>query len=168
MNMEIVLITGMSGSGKSVALHSLEDAGYYCVDNLPAELLPEFVRLLQNGESAPSKIAVVIDARNLGHMVDRAERAPSDAASLADAIDAKSPYTGGHCERVPQLAILLADRVVMMTNGPRATIGKITQVNLPRPRTRKSLLSHPDYYNYRKEIIDFLEKHELGQMKEAA
>ena len=65
-------------------------------------------------------------------------------------------------------AILLADRVVMRTNGPRATIGKITQVNLPRPRTRKSLLSHPDYYNYRKEIIDFLEKHELGQMKEAA
>jgi hypothetical protein len=37
--MEIVLITGMSGSGKSVALHALEDAGYYCVDNLPPELL---------------------------------------------------------------------------------------------------------------------------------
>ena len=37
--MDIILITGMSGSGKSVALHALEDAGYYCVDNLPPELL---------------------------------------------------------------------------------------------------------------------------------
>lgn len=39
MALELVLITGMSGSGKSVALHALEDAGYYCVDNLPPELL---------------------------------------------------------------------------------------------------------------------------------
>ena len=43
-------------------------------------------------------------------------------------------------------AILLADRVVMMTNGPQATIGRITKVDLPRPRTRKTLLEHPDYY----------------------
>ena len=43
-------------------------------------------------------------------------------------------------------AILLADRVVMMTNGPQATIGKITHVDLPRPRTRKALLEHPDQY----------------------
>jgi UPF0042 nucleotide-binding protein len=43
--LEIVLITGMSGSGKSVALHALEDAGFYCVDNLPPELLLPFVEL---------------------------------------------------------------------------------------------------------------------------
>ena len=65
-------------------------------------------------------------------------------------------------------AILLADRVVMMTNGPQATIGKITQVDLPRPRTRKALLSHPDYYAYREEIIGFLEDYEHGYKKEAA
>ncbi|WP_298260984.1 ABC transporter ATP-binding protein [uncultured Litoreibacter sp.] len=59
-------------------------------------------------------------------------------------------------------AILLADRVVMMTNGPQATIGKITDVNLPRPRTRKALLEHPDYYNYRAEVLDFLEEYEHG------
>ena len=59
-------------------------------------------------------------------------------------------------------AILLADRVVMMTNGPRATIGKITKVNLPRPRTRKALLEHPDYYAYRQEVLDFLEEYEHG------
>lgn len=59
-------------------------------------------------------------------------------------------------------AILLADRVVMMTNGPQATIGKITKVDLPRPRTRKALLEHPDYYNYRQEVLDFLEEYEHG------
>ncbi|MEL7343832.1 MAG: nitrate ABC transporter ATP-binding protein [Pseudomonadota bacterium] len=59
-------------------------------------------------------------------------------------------------------AILLADRVVMMTNGPQATIGKITDVKLPRPRTRKALLEHPDYYNYRQEVLDFLEEYEHG------
>ncbi|MEM6636021.1 MAG: nitrate ABC transporter ATP-binding protein [Pseudomonadota bacterium] len=59
-------------------------------------------------------------------------------------------------------AILLADRVVMMTNGPQATIGKITSVNLPRPRTRKALLEHPDYYAYRQEVLDFLEEYEHG------
>ena len=59
-------------------------------------------------------------------------------------------------------AILLADRVVMMTNGPQATIGKITSVDLPRPRTRKALLEHPDYYTYRQEVLDFLEEYEHG------
>lgn len=59
-------------------------------------------------------------------------------------------------------AILLADRVVMMTNGPQATIGKITDVNLPRPRTRKALLAHPDYYEYRQEVLDFLTEYEHG------
>jgi nitrate/nitrite transport system ATP-binding protein len=65
-------------------------------------------------------------------------------------------------------AILLADRVVMMTNGPRATIGKIMDVNLPRPRTRKALLEHPDYYNYRAELLTFLEEYEHGAHKKEA
>ncbi|MCT4610588.1 MAG: ABC transporter ATP-binding protein [Pelagimonas sp.] len=59
-------------------------------------------------------------------------------------------------------AILLADRVVMMTNGPQATIGKIVDVDLPRPRSRKALLEHPDYYAYRQEVLDFLEEYEHG------
>ncbi|MCY4333140.1 MAG: ABC transporter ATP-binding protein [Litoreibacter sp.] len=59
-------------------------------------------------------------------------------------------------------AILLADRVVMMTNGPQATIGKIVDVDLPRPRSRKALLEHPDYYNYRQDVLDFLEEYEHG------
>ncbi|MCB1339480.1 MAG: ATP-binding cassette domain-containing protein, partial [Pseudooceanicola sp.] len=59
-------------------------------------------------------------------------------------------------------AILLADRVVMMTNGPRATIGRILDVDLPRPRTRKALLEHPDYYLYREQVLNFLEEFEHG------
>ncbi len=53
-------------------------------------------------------------------------------------------------------AILLADRVVMMTNGPHAKIGKIQDIDLPRPRSRKALLAHPDYYKYRESILSFL------------
>jgi nitrate/nitrite transport system ATP-binding protein len=53
-------------------------------------------------------------------------------------------------------AILLADRVVMMTNGPQARIGKIQAIDLPRPRTRKALLEHADYYQYRESILTFL------------
>ncbi|WP_045825104.1 ABC transporter ATP-binding protein [Teredinibacter turnerae] len=59
-------------------------------------------------------------------------------------------------------AILLADRVVMMTNGPNAKVGKIMEVNLPRPRTRKQLLEHPDYYRYREELLSFLAEYEHG------
>jgi nitrate/nitrite transport system ATP-binding protein len=65
-------------------------------------------------------------------------------------------------------AILLADRVVMMTNGPEATIGKITEVKLPRPRTRRSLLDHPDYWHYRAEVLGFLEDYEHGSKKKEA
>ena len=59
-------------------------------------------------------------------------------------------------------AILLADRVVMMTNGPQATIGRIVDVDLPRPRSRKALLEHPDYYLYREQVLSFLEEYEHG------
>ena len=61
-HMELVLITGMSGSGKSVALNALEDAGYYCVDNLPPELLTPFVALEQ--EHGARKVAIAIDVRS--------------------------------------------------------------------------------------------------------
>ena len=61
-------------------------------------------------------------------------------------------------------AILLADRVVMMTNGPGATIGRITRVDLPRPRTRQALLEHPDTEIYRQEVLDFLAEHEHGRI----
>jgi len=65
-------------------------------------------------------------------------------------------------------AILLADRVVMMTNGPNATIGKVLHVDLPRPRDRKALLDHPKFYAYREEVLQFLADYENGVQAHAA
>jgi nitrate/nitrite transport system ATP-binding protein len=53
-------------------------------------------------------------------------------------------------------AVLLSDRIVMMTNGPAATIGEVLRVDLPRPRDRVALAENRDYVQYRKEVIDFL------------
>lgn len=60
--MQLVLITGLSGSGKSVALNALEDAGYYCVDNLPVKLLPELVAFLAH--AGYSRVALSMDVRS--------------------------------------------------------------------------------------------------------
>lgn len=60
----VVIVSGLSGSGKSVALKTFEDLDYYCVDNLPVELLPSFVRSLMRDNTLPQKIAVGIDVRN--------------------------------------------------------------------------------------------------------
>ncbi|HEX6994639.1 MAG TPA: nitrate ABC transporter ATP-binding protein [Gammaproteobacteria bacterium] len=65
-------------------------------------------------------------------------------------------------------AILLADRVVMMTNGPNAKVGKVLEVDLPRPRNRRSLLEHPSYYRYRRELLDFLACCERGRTVDEA
>jgi nitrate/nitrite transport system ATP-binding protein len=65
-------------------------------------------------------------------------------------------------------AILLADRVVMMTNGPNATIGKVLKVDLPRPRDRKALLDHPKFYQYRQEVLHFLAEYDHGPASKAA
>ncbi|MFK7857272.1 MAG: ABC transporter ATP-binding protein [Granulosicoccus sp.] len=59
-------------------------------------------------------------------------------------------------------AILLADRVVMMSNGPEAKVGNIMSVDLPRPRSRDELTAHADYYAYREELLEFLEAYEGG------
>ena len=54
-------------------------------------------------------------------------------------------------------AVFLADRVVMMTSGPRASIGDILEIDFERPRSRKAIIEHIDYYRYRKHLTDFLE-----------
>ncbi|CAO3411272.1 ABC transporter ATP-binding protein [Azospirillum largimobile] len=65
-------------------------------------------------------------------------------------------------------ALLLADRVVMMTNGPNAKIGHVLTVDIPHPRTRQALLEHPRYYEYREELLNFLEGGHAGAPKKAA
>ncbi|MDD2925907.1 RNase adapter RapZ, partial [Rhodoferax sp.] len=65
-DVHIVLITGMSGSGKSVALHALEDLGFYCVDNLPPELLMPLVELERSNHAG--RLAIAMDVRSAGSL----------------------------------------------------------------------------------------------------
>lgn len=60
---QIVIITGMSGAGKTVAVQSFEDLGYFCVDNLPPALIPKFVELIDGSNGKMNKVALVIDLR---------------------------------------------------------------------------------------------------------
>lgn len=60
---KMVIITGMSGAGKTVAIQSLEDLGYFCVDNLPPALLPKFVELMKQSTNPLNKVAIVMDLR---------------------------------------------------------------------------------------------------------
>ena len=63
--MRFVIVTGMSGAGKSTALKMLEDMGYFCVDNLPIPLLPGFVQMLQNTDTEMKKVALGLDMEQL-------------------------------------------------------------------------------------------------------
>lgn len=63
--MKLLIISGRSGSGKSTALNMLEDHGYYCIDNLPASLLPAFVKRISSETLELPQVAVSIDARNI-------------------------------------------------------------------------------------------------------
>ena len=69
--MKLIVISGLSGAGKSIALNVLEDLGYYCVDNLPLGLLEAFASELAAAQPPPERVAAVIDARNLSVTFDR-------------------------------------------------------------------------------------------------
>ena len=69
--MKLIVISGLSGAGKSIALNVLEDLGYYCVDNLPLGLLQAFAAELAATQPTPERVAAVIDARNLSVAFDR-------------------------------------------------------------------------------------------------
>lgn len=90
--MQLVIITGLSGSGKSIALKVLEDSGYYCVDNLPAPLLRETVDFLRNAGS--ERVAISIDVRSgssLLHLPDLLEQMKSsDLETHIVFLDAKA------------------------------------------------------------------------------
>jgi UPF0042 nucleotide-binding protein len=59
--MQLIIVTGLSGSGKSVVLKALEDTGYYCIDNLPATLLPE---IYENLNAVQERVAISTDTRS--------------------------------------------------------------------------------------------------------
>ena len=70
---QLVILTGLSGSGKSTVLKTFEDLGYYCVDNLPVDLIPTFSELYVNGTSEIKRAALLVDAREGGQL----ERLPA-------------------------------------------------------------------------------------------
>lgn len=70
--MKLVIVTGMSGAGKSIALKILEDLGYFCVDNLPIQLMPKFAEILTTPNSELKQVALGIDVRS-GQALDGLE-----------------------------------------------------------------------------------------------
>ena len=110
---EVVLVTGISGSGKSIALHALEDAGFYCVDNLPPELLREFLRL---------------------------ERRRSDERRLAIAVDVRSASSLPHL--LPLLAQLRSEgvpiRSVFIDAGTDSLVRRFSETRRPHPLTYRT------------------------------
>ena len=80
---EVVLVSGISGSGKSVALHALEDAGFFCVDNLPPELLRDFLRLEQDRQDRRLAIAVdVRSAASLPHLLPLIQQLRAEGVAI--------------------------------------------------------------------------------------
>lgn len=69
--MKLVIISGRSGSGKSTALHVLEDLGYYCIDNMPCGLLPALIAEMEHEDVPREKVAISIDARNVPVNLER-------------------------------------------------------------------------------------------------
>ena len=63
-----LVVTGLSGSGKTHAIHALEDLGYFCVDNLPTQLIPTFAELCTRGEAHLERVAIVVDVRERGFL----------------------------------------------------------------------------------------------------
>lgn len=79
--MRFVIVTGMSGGGKATAIHMLEDAGYYCVDNIPVSLIEKFVELITMPDNDISKVVLGIDAR--------AGQAFEEVVGIIDSLKAK-------------------------------------------------------------------------------
>jgi len=79
-NIRVILISGLSGSGKTTAIKALEDIGFYCVDNLPILLLPKFIELFEQSGGKISKVAVVEDIRGEGSY-PTSQQAPNRAGS---------------------------------------------------------------------------------------
>ncbi len=80
---DVVLVTGVSGGGKSIAMHALEDAGFFCVDNLPPELLLDFLKLEQ--QRGKRRVAIAVDVRSAGslpHLLPLVKQLRSEGVAL--------------------------------------------------------------------------------------
>jgi UPF0042 nucleotide-binding protein len=130
-----VLVTGLSGGGKSTALRALEDLGFYCIDNLPAALFPEFARQISDSESKTyARVALGVDARSPGRDL---EEIPAWLAKLCDA--------GLKC----QLLFLTADT--------RTIIKRFSETRRRHPLTGEDR-SLPQAIEREKELLQGLEE----------
>lgn len=138
---EVILITGISGSGKSVALHALEDAGYFCVDNLPPELLRDFIRL-EHGRFT-HRVAAAVDVRT--------------AASLP--------------QLVPLIAELRAEgvriRPIFLDASTDALLRRFSETRRPHPLTALAARSGGDTSRALVEAIE-LERDLLSGLREVS
>ena len=75
--MKFVIVTGLSGAGKSMAVNALEDIGFFCIDNIPVALLPRIVDFALQGENQLNRVAVVMDVRGV-RSSEQLEQALSD------------------------------------------------------------------------------------------
>jgi UPF0042 nucleotide-binding protein len=80
-DVEFLIITGLSGAGKSLATHFLEDLGFFCVDNLPPTLVPKFAEIVRESQGRIGRVAIVIDVRG-GEFFDALDTALADLSAM--------------------------------------------------------------------------------------
>ena len=139
---QVVLVTGISGSGKSVALHALEDAGLFCVDNLPPELLRDFLRL--EHERSQRRVAIAVDVRSAGslpHLLPLLEQLRAEGVAInAVFLDATTDALVRRFSETRRRHPLSAEP---RTTGAKAMPAPSWVVRLPRSCRRIRLPSWP-------------------------
>jgi UPF0042 nucleotide-binding protein len=143
---EVVLVSGISGSGKSVALHALEDAGFFCVDNLPPELLREFLRLEQ--DRLDRRLAIAVDVRSAGslpHLLPLIQQLRAEGVAI---------------------------QVVFLDASTDALVRRFSETRRPHPLSADSAVHHPGDAtpDTRRALVDAieLERELLAELREVA
>jgi UPF0042 nucleotide-binding protein len=170
-NLELVLVTGISGSGKSVVLHALEDAGFFCVDNLPPELLGEFLRVERERQEREVQL-VLEDLMLIGNLppAELAERERVERARLARrvavAVDVRS--AGSLPRLLPLLEELrgqgIAVRCFFLDATTDTLVRRFSETRRPHP------LSADDATDTRKALTEAieLERELLAELREVS
>jgi nitrate/nitrite transport system ATP-binding protein len=158
LGVERVFPHGTSAQRRAIAEHHLASVGL-------GEMLDKLPREISQGERQRVGIAralalapkLLLLDEPFG-MLDSLTRL--ELQDMLTALLARTGTTALMVTHDVDEALFLADRVAMMTKGPRARVGAVLDVHIPRPRVREAVLEHPDYYGLREELISFLEHQE--------